>query len=188
MLIDTSLFIARLDKFNNILFSKRLTGIKGSSRKILQRYNGDILLGVIETDQSLVPVFYVFRFTINGDLVWQKRLEITNVPSLNNNVSFEITEAPDNNLYIGLTEDIETDPLNSTNRKEHLHFQEIYLSSDGRIKRRLILYIPIFNQILHTLMISRQPPDFCHFHNRCPCNGDWIGQTVQVIKLEQRHI
>src|SRR5205814_10682254 len=42
-LTDTSLFIARLDKFNNILFSKKLTGIKESTQKILQCNNGDIL-------------------------------------------------------------------------------------------------------------------------------------------------
>jgi len=113
---DPSLFIARLDKFNNILFSKKFTGIIGSARKMLQCNNGDILVGVIETDQSLVPVVYVFRFTINGDIVWQKRLEeFTNVPSLNSNVSFEMTEAPGNNFYIGLTDDIETDNLNGVN-------------------------------------------------------------------------
>ncbi|TMI90337.1 MAG: hypothetical protein E6H08_15300, partial [Bacteroidetes bacterium] len=125
-LTDTSLFIARLDKLNNILFSKKLTGIKGSTRKILQCNNGDILLGVIEIDQSL-PIFFVFRFTINGDIAWQKRLqENTNMPSLNNNVSFEMTEAPDNNFYIGLTDDIETDYLNGVNTS-YYHIYKIAL-------------------------------------------------------------
>ena len=130
-LTDTSLFIARLDKFNNILFTKKLTGVIASARNVLQCNNGDILIAVMENTASLIPIPYLFRFTINGDIIWQKRLvENITMPPVNGVRSFEIAEAADNNLYIGLTNDLEIGSVQSTITS----YYDLYkISSDGNI-------------------------------------------------------
>jgi len=109
-LSDTSLFIARLDKFNNVLISKKLLGIKGVPWKIIQCNNDDIVLAVMEYTASGILVPHLFRFTINGNIIWQKWLqENITLPPLNGVRTFEITEASDNNFYVGLTTDIDRD-------------------------------------------------------------------------------
>jgi len=129
---DTSVFIARLDKFNNILFSKKLTGIKGTPWELLQCNNTDILMAVREYNPSLINIPHLFRFTINGNIIWQKWLEenIT-MPPVNGGVrNYEITEASDNNFYIGLTYDIETDYQQSIITS---YYNVYKISSNGNI-------------------------------------------------------
>ena len=129
---DTSLFIARLDKFNNILFSKKLTGIKGSTWKLLQCNNTDILMAVTEYNPQLINIPHLFRFTINGNIIWQKALQenITMQPVNGGVRNFEITEASDNNFYIGLTYDIETDYQQSIITS---YYNVYKISSNGNI-------------------------------------------------------
>jgi len=129
---DTSLFIARLDKFNNILFSKKLTGFKGATWKLLQCNNTDILMAVAENNPELINIPHLFRFTINGNIIWQKALqENITMPPVNGAVrNFEITEASDNNIYTGLTYDIETDYQQSIITS---YYNVYKISSNGNI-------------------------------------------------------
>ncbi|MBS1653900.1 MAG: gliding motility-associated C-terminal domain-containing protein [Bacteroidetes bacterium] len=117
---DSSMFIARLDKYNNILFSKRVNGFNGSPFKAIQCQNGDILVTMITYYPNSTTISYdpwLFRFDINGNILWEKKIDHFDSIiyfSLLRGVS-AISEDNAGNIYLGATTDveIEIDPLNS---------------------------------------------------------------------------
>lgn len=73
---DSSMFIARFDKNNNILFSKRITGFAGFPQKITQCKNGDLLVLVRNlSNNANGQLLILFRFDVNGNMLWQKSLD-----------------------------------------------------------------------------------------------------------------
>ncbi len=109
-------FIARLDKFNNIVFSKKLIGeyeiVPG---RVLQCANGDILLATMQIVSGQVQAYipHLHRIDLNGNLVWQKKLSPVYPPV--NIFSwiglFEIAEGPGGAVYLGTSHSEETNSV-----------------------------------------------------------------------------
>lgn len=71
---DKNLYLSRIDKNNNILFSKTFADFSGNSGKLIELNNGDILLSaMLYSGMAQTP--WLFRFTNSGNLVWQKQIE-----------------------------------------------------------------------------------------------------------------
>lgn len=107
-----SIFITRFDKFNNILYNKKIIDFTGST-KIIQCNNGDILLAVAAYNTSNYTITpYLFRISISGNILWQKQLPVISFwgPFAGITGSIQVTENGSNNFFLGIVYAVETNP------------------------------------------------------------------------------
>ena len=103
------LFITRLDKHNNVIFTKKIQGFEGYARNIIECNNGDLLV-VASNSTELSQIAWLFRLSNNGNLIWQRKIEKGHaLSSYGSGGSFEINETSGGFIYLGMTDQIETD-------------------------------------------------------------------------------
>lgn len=107
-------FLSRLDKNNNILFSKIITGFTGSPHKVIELNNGDILVSAMTYIPGSKQTPWLFRFSNNGNLIWQKQIEATSADFIWAGVIENLYENSSGNIYFGTTSNRETDPIFAT--------------------------------------------------------------------------
>src|SRR5688572_20743984 len=108
---NRDLFICRLDKNNNIIFSKKINDYTGFPQKLYECRNGDILLTSITVNNSGSGNLYIpwlFRFTRSGDIIWQKQIEATGVPYTWAGRFEAVSENDAGNIYFGFIGNAET--------------------------------------------------------------------------------
>ncbi len=107
------IFLIRLDKFNNIVFTKKIEGLDAAPRQIIQCNNGDIILTAVSRHNPGGAIFqipYIIRINLAGNIVWQKQLPATSLLS-GEYLALRwtaIAENEDNNIFFGVTDNIGT--------------------------------------------------------------------------------
>ncbi|MGE5107231.1 MAG: hypothetical protein ACM3H8_06785, partial [Sphingobacteriales bacterium] len=112
---DTTFFISKLDKTNNILFSKKINGNRIFLQDVIESSNGDLILGVRLQNDFSNHSYYLYRLTFDGNIIWQKYFYTTIVsPDLYDNYTrMTIHEDKDGNIYLATSftyNDISTVP------------------------------------------------------------------------------